>query len=151
MNPSGAIKSYKYCGALDGVEGWYRFAEIICKEPVIAMGSENQYIEALIRQSFNNYLGCFHKVSLYLVYNDKAKMVAAGEGTCVLSKVRAVRKDNIIFLDVYSSAIRNTTELLVNIPIKTSIISAKCVDPYLVPETSDGEIIVCSIDLKDNI
>ena len=151
LNPSGAIKSYKYCRALEGGEGWYRFAEIICRESIIAIGAEYQYIEALIRQSFNNSLGCFHKVSLYLVYDDKAKMVAAGQGTHVLSKVRAVRKDNIIFLDVYSSAIRNTTELLVNIPIKTSIISAKCVDPYLVPETSDGEIIVCSIDLKDNI
>ena len=151
LNPSGAIKSYKYCRALESGEGWYRFAEIICSEPVIAIGAEYQYIEALIRQSFSNSLGCFHKVSLYLVYDDKAKMVAAGQGTHVLSKVRAVRKDNIIFLDVYSRAIRNTTELLVNIPIKSSIISAKCVGPYLVPETSDGEIIVCSIDLKDNI
>ena len=97
LNPSGAIKSYKYCRALEGGEGWYRFAEIICRESIIAIGAEYQYIEALIRQSFNNSLGCFHKVSLYLVYDDKAKMVAAGQGTHVLSTpVRFVIQQNFL-------------------------------------------------------
>lgn len=152
LNPSNAIRSYKRIGymATSGA-GWYRFAEIICLYDVIAKGSECQYIETVVRQTFNNSLGCFHKVSLYLIYDDRTKMTVVGQGTNVLAKVRAVRKDNIIYLDVYSSAIKNETEFLINVPFKGSITSVKCVEPHLVPETADGEIIVCSVNLANNI
>ena len=148
LNPSNAIRLYKRVGYLaTSGGGWYRFAEIICLSDVIAKGSECQYIETTVRQTFNNALGCFHKVSLYLIYADRAKMTVVGQGTNVLNKVRAVRKNNIIYLDVYSSTIKNETEFLINIPFKGSITSAKCVEPHLVPETADGEVIVCSVDL----
>ena len=152
LNPSNAIRLYKRVGYLaTSGGGWYRFAEIICLSDVIAKGSECQYIETTVRQTFNNALGCFHKVSLYLIYADRAKMTVVGQGTNVLNKVRAVRKNNIIYLDVYSSTIKNETEFLINIPFKGSITSAKCVEPHLVPETADGEVIVCSVDLADNV
>lgn len=152
LNPSNAIRLYKRVGYLaTSGGGWYRFAEIICLYDVIAKGSECQYIETTVRQTFNNALGCFHKVSLYLIYADRAKMTVVGQGTNVLNKVRAVRKNNIIYLDVYSSTIKNETEFLINIPFKGSITSAKCVEPHLVPETADGEVIVCSVDLANNV
>lgn len=152
LNPSNAIRSYKKVGylAISGA-GWYRFAEIICSSDTIARGSECQYIEVLIRQSFNNSYGCFHKVSLYLIYADRSKMTVVGQGTNALAKVRAVRKDNIIYLDVYNNTIKNETEFLINIPFKDNIMSARCIDTNLVPETSDGEVVVCSVDLASNI
>lgn len=152
LNPSNAIRSYKRVGyiATSGA-GWYRFAEIICLSDVVARGSEYQYIEAVVRQTFNNSFGCFHKVSLYLIYEDRTKMTVVGQGINVLDKVRAVRKNNIIYLDVYSSAIKNETEFLINIPFKGSIMSARCIDTNLVPETSDGESIVCSVNLPSSV
>lgn len=87
LNPSNAIRSYKKVGYLaTSGAGWYRFAEIICLSDVIAKGSECQYIEAVVRQTFNNSLGCFYKVSLYLIYDDRAKMTVVGQGTNVLKK-----------------------------------------------------------------
>lgn len=152
LNPSNAIRSYKRVGYLaTSGGGWYRFAEIIFTYDTTAKGSECQCIEATIRQTFNNSLGCFHKVSLYLIYDDRAKMTVVGQGTNVLTKVRAVRKDNIIYLDVYSSTIKNETEFLINIPLKGGIMSARCIDINLVPETSDGELIVCSVNFATNI
>ena len=151
-NPPDAIRSYVYCYELEtSGEGWYRFAKIIFKNSTTAEGSEYQYVETLVRQTFNNAVGCFHKISLYLIYKDKAKMVATGQGTNVLSAVRAVRKDNIIYLDVYSTAIKNTTEFLINIPIKSSIASARCIEPYWVSKDSEDEIVVCSKVLTTNI
>lgn len=78
-------------------------------------------------------------------------MTVVGQGTNALKKVRAVRKDNIIYLDVCNSTIKNETEFLINIPFKDNITSAKCVEPHLVPETADGEIIVCSVNFATNI
>lgn len=152
LNPSNAIRSYKRVGYLaTSGGGWYRFAEIIFTYDTVAKGSDCQCIEATIRQTYNNGLGCFHKVSLYLIYADRAKMTVVGQGTNVLTKVRAVRKDNIIYLDVYSSTIENETEFLINIPLKGDIMSARCIDTNLVPETSDGELIVCSVNFATNI
>lgn len=62
-----------------------------------------------------------------------------------------MRKDNIIYLDVYNNTIKNETEFLINIPFKGDIMSARCIDTNLVPETSDGELIVCSVNLANNV
>lgn len=152
LDPSSAIRSHKKIDYLaTSGAGWYRFAEIICGHEIIAKGSEYQYVEVLIRQTFNNSFGCFYKVSLYLIYDDRAKMIVVGQGINVLSKVRAVRKNNIIYLDVYNNTILNETEFYISIPIKGSIISARCIETNLVPEISDGEKIVCSTNLATNV
>lgn len=102
-------------------------------------------------QMYNFAPGCFHKINIYMKIPDSAKITAIGQNATVVKKVRAVRKDNVIFLDMYSSQISNDTYVLLNIPFGARITSAQCIKPYLVPETADGEVIVCSIDLADNI
>lgn len=151
LNPSGAIRLY-----LDktiGIEGagWYRFAKIVCDVDTIAKGSTYICIETLIRQLFSNALGCFHKIDFYLIYSDSARISVTGYNTNVLKRVRIVRSGNTIFLDVYSGAFINSTEILSFIPFNEGIQSAEHVEAYLVPEISDGEVIVRSVDLADNI
>lgn len=84
---------------------------------------------------------------------DKAKISSSGIGTLNLTKVRVVRKSNILYFDVFSRGYNNGTYTLLNIPMNnTIIISAKAYSNVkIVPETADGEVIVCSIDLADNI
>lgn len=151
LNPSGAIRLYseKAIGA-EGA-GWYRFAKITCEADTIAKGSTYMLIETLIRQTFSNALGCFHKIDFYLIYNDNARISVTGHNSNVLKKVRIVRNGNTIFLDVYSSAIINATEMLSFIPFNSGIQSAENVKIHLVPETADGEVIVRSVELVDNI
>lgn len=151
LNPSEAIRLYVDKAIGQEGAGWYRFAKIICVVDTIAKGSTYTLIETLIRQSFSNGLGCFHKIDFYLIYSDSAKISVTGHNSGVLKKVRIVRNDNTIFLDVYSNAVINSTEILSFIPFKEGIQSAECIKVCLVPETSDGEVIVCSVDLANNI
>lgn len=151
LNPSSSIKAYIKCYPGASGMGWYRFSEIIFENSSLASGAICHCIEILIMQMYNFAPGCFHKINIYMKITDIAKITAIGQNAAVLKKVRAVRKDNIIFLDIYSSQINNDTYVLLNIPFGARITSAKCIEPYLVPETSDGEVIVCSVDLADNI
>lgn len=151
LNPSSSIKAYIKCYPGASGMGWYRFSEIIFENSSLASGAICHCIEILIMQMYNFAPGCFHKINIYMKITDSAKITAIGQNAAVLKKVRAVRKDNIIFLDIYSSQINNDTYVLLNIPFGARITSAKCIEPYLVPETSDGEVIVCSVDLADNI
>ena len=151
LNPSGAIRLYSDKSIGNEGAGWYRFAKITCKVDTIAKGSTYILIETLIRQTFSNALGCFHKIDFYLIYNDSARISVIGYNTTVLKRVRIVRSGNTIFLDVYSGAFINSTEILSFIPFNEGIQSAEHVEAYLVPEISDGEVIVCSIDLANNI
>lgn len=151
LNPSGAIRLYSDKAIVIEGAGWYRFAKIVCGADTIAKGSTYICIETLIRQSFSNALGCFHKIDFYLIYSDSARISVTGYNTNVLKRVRIVRSGNTIFLDVYSGAFINSTEILSFIPFDEGIQSAEHVEAYLVPEISDGEVIVRSVDLADNI
>lgn len=151
LNPSSSIKAYIKCYPGGNGEGWYRFSEIIFENSSLASGALCHCIEVLIMQMYNFAPGCFHKINIYMKIPDSAKITAIGQNAAVLKKVRAVRKDNIIFLDIYTSQISNDTYVLLNIPFGARITSAQCIKPYLVPETADGEVIVCSVDLADNI
>lgn len=124
---------------------------ITCETDTTAKGSTYILIETLIRQTFSNALGCFHKIDFYLIYSDSARISVTGHNSGTLEKVRIVRSGNKIFLDVYSNAIINATEILSFIPFNEGIQSAERVEAYLVPEISDGEVIVCSVDLANNI
>lgn len=151
LNPSSSIKTYvEYMLGESGM-GWYRFAEITFENLTLANGAMCHCIEVLIMQMFNFAPGCFHKINIYMNNPNSAKMTTIGQNAAVLKKVRAVRKDVVIYLDIYSSQITNDTYMLLNIPFGKGIISAQCIKPYLVPETADGEVIVCSVDLADNI
>lgn len=132
--------------------GWYRIAEIIFSEETSAKGSTSGLVEILINQEWNNQVGCFHKVKIALVYSDKAKISSSGIGTLNLTKVRVVRKSNILYFDIFSCGYDNGTRTLLNIPLPSHITSAKAYnDVKIVPETADGEVIVCSVDLANNI
>lgn len=132
--------------------GWYRFAEIIFNSETGAEGAGSNFIEILINQIWNSQVGCFHKVKIVLVHSDKAKISSSGIGTLNLTKVRIVRKSNILYFDVFSRGYDNGTYTLLNIPMTKIIISAKAYSNCkIVPETSDGEVIVCSVDLANNI
>lgn len=151
LNPSSSIKAYIRCDPGANGMGWCRFSEIIFENSSLASGALCHCIEVLIMQMYNFAPGCFHKINIYMKIPDSAKITAIGQNATVVKKVRAVRKDNVIFLDMYSSQISNDTYVLLNIPFGTRITSAQCIKPYLVPETADGEVIVCSVDLADNI
>lgn len=132
--------------------GWYRIAEIIFSEETSAKGATSGFVEILINQEWNSQVGCFHKVKIALVYSDKAKISSSGIGTHNLTKVRVVRKSNILYFDIFSRGYDNGTRTLLNIPLPSHITSAKAYnDVKIVPETADGEVIVCSVDLANNI
>lgn len=151
LNPSSSIKAYIASALGKSGIGWYRFAEITFENSAFSRGALCHYIEILIMQMYNSSAGCFHRINIHMKYSDSAKMTTIGQNITILKKVRAVRKDNIILLDIYSSQLYNDSYMLLNIPFGKSIISAQCIKPYLVPEISDGEVIVCSVDLANNI
>lgn len=152
LNPSAGIKLYTNFSIGRLGMGWYRFAEIIFNSEAGAEGAGSSFIEILINQIWNSQVGCFHKVKIVLVHSDKAKISSSGIGTLNLAKVRVVRKSNILYFDVFSKGYDNGTYTLLNIPMTKIIISAKAYSNCkIVPETSDGEVIVCSVDLANNI
>lgn len=152
LNPSSGIKLYTDFSIGKLGAGWYRFAEIIFSHETYAKGAGSTFIEILINQMWNTQVGCFHRVKIALVHVDKAKISSSGIGTLNLTKVRVVRKSNILYFDVLSRGHDNGTYILLNIPIHNGIASAKAYSNVeIVPETSDGEVIVCSVDLANNI
>lgn len=152
LNPTSGIKLYTkfQIGSL-GV-GWYRIAEAVFMNDVAAKGAASTFIEIMLRQTWNVQVGCFHKVEIILKHSDKAKISSFGIGTLNLTKVRVVRKSSILYFDVFSRGYDNETQTLLNIPFPSYITSAKAYsDAKIVSETSDGEVIACSIELADSI
>lgn len=151
LNPSSAIRSYVYDEIGKEGDGWYRFAKITFTELADAKGASYRLIEVLIDQVYSDSLGCFHKVDFYLKYADSATISTIGNNSATLQKIRMVRNNKTIFIDVYSVDKVNKTDILLYTPFIKFMNSAECVKPYLVPENSDGELIVCSSDLANGI
>ena len=152
LNPSAGIKLYTDFSIGRLGNGWYRFAEIIFNSESGAEGACSSFIEILINQIWQSQVGCFHKVKIVLVHSDKAKISSSGIGTLNLTKVRVVRKSNILYFDIFSLGYYNGTRTLLNIPLPTHITSAKAYsNAKIVPETADGEVIVRTVDLANNI
>lgn len=151
LNPSYARRSYVHGGIGKEGDGWYRFARITFRTESYAEGAGSELIEVMINQSYTNSPGCFHKVDFYLKYLDSAIISTIGNNSTVLKKIRMVRNNKTIFIDVYSVGIVNETKMLLYIPSDFGIDSVECITPYLVPENSDGELIVCSSDLANSI
>lgn len=152
LNPSADSKLFTKFSIGRLGAGWYRIAEIIFSEESSAKGATSGFVEILINQEWNSQVGCFHKVKIALVHSDKAKISSSGIGTLNLTKVRVVRKSNILYFDIFSRGYDNGTRTLLNIPLPSHITSAKAYnDVKIVPETADGEVIVCSVDLANNI
>ena len=152
LNPTSEIKLYtkSHIGSLGA--GWYRIAEAVFMTDTGSKGAASTFIEIMLRQTWNVQVGCFHKVKIILVHSDKAKISSFGIGTLNLTKVRVVRKSSILYFDVFSRGYDNETQMLLNIPFPAYITSAKAYsDAKIVPETADGEVIVCSVDLANNI
>lgn len=152
LNPTSEIKLYTklHIGSLGA--GWYRIAEAVFMTDTAAEGAASTFIEIMLRQTWNVQVGCFHKVKIILVHSDKAKISSFGIGTLNLTKVRVVRKSSILYFDVFSRGYDNETQTLLNIPFPAYITSAKAYsDAKIVPETTDGEVVVCSVDLANNI
>lgn len=152
MNPTSEIKLYTklHIGSLGA--GWYRIAEAVFMTDTGSKGAASTFIEIMIRQTWNVQVGCFHKVKIILMHSDKAKISSFGIGTLNLTKVRVVRKSSILYFDVFSRGHDNETQTLLNIPFPAYITSAKAYsDAKIVPETADGEVVVCSVDLANNI
>lgn len=151
LNPSSAKRSYVYGEIGKEGDGWYRFARITFRAEPSAKGGGSELIEVMINQSYTNSPGCFHKVDFYLKYVDSAIISTIGNNSTVLKKIRMVRNNKTIFIDVYSVGIVNKTKMLLYIPTDFGMDSVECITPYLVPENSDGELIVCSSDLANSI
>lgn len=152
LNPTSEIKLYTklHIGSLGA--GWYRIAEAVFMNDTVSKGAASTFIEIMLRQTWNIQVGCFHKVKIILVHSDKAKISSFGIGTLNLTKVRVVRKSSILYFDVFSRGYDNETQTLLNIPFPAYITSAKAYsDAKIVPETADGEVVVCSVDLANNI
>ena len=152
LNPTSEIKLYTklHIGSLGA--GWCRIAEAVFMNDTGSKGAASTFIEIMLRQTWNIQVGCFHKVKIILVHSDKAKISSFGIGTLNLTKVRVVRKSSILYFDVFSRGYDNETQTLLNIPFPAYITSAKAYsDAKIVPETADGEVVVCSVDLADSI
>lgn len=152
LNPASGIKLYSnfHIGKLGA--GWYRIAEAVFMTDTGSKGAVSTFIEIMLRQTWNVQVGCFHKVKIILKYSDEAKISSFGIGTLNLTKVRVVRKSSILYFDVFSRGYDNETQTLLNIPFPAYITSAKAYsDAKIVPETADGEVIGCSIDLGDSV
>ena len=152
LNPASGIKLYSnfHIGKLGA--GWYRAAEVVCANGDMASGAGSTFIEIMLNQVWNHQPGCFHKVKIILVHRDKSKVSSSGIGTLVLTKVRVVRKSTTLYIDIFGLECDNETSTLINIPFPAYITSAKAYsDAKIVPETADGEVIVCSINLANNI
>lgn len=152
LNPTSEIKLYTklHIGSLGA--GWYRIAEAVFMTDTVSKGAASTFIEIMLRQTWNVQVGCFHKVKIILVHSDKAKISSFGIGTLNLTKVRVVRKSSILYFDVFSRGYDNETQTLLNIPFSVYITSAKAYsDAKIVPETADGEVIVCSVELANNM
>lgn len=152
LNPASGIKLYSNFPIGKLGAGWYRIAEAVFMTDTGSKGAVSTFIEIMLRQTWNVQVGCFHKVKIILKYSDEAKISSFGIGTLNLTKVRVVRKSSILYFDVFSRGYDNETQTLLNIPFPAYITSAKAYsDAKIVPETSDGEVIGCSIDLGDSI
>lgn len=152
LNPTSGIKLYSNFRIGKLGAGWYRIAEAVFMTDTGSKGAASTFIEIMLRQTWNVQVGCFHKVKIILVHSDKAKISSFGIGTLNLTKVRVVRKSSILYFDVFSRGYDNETQTLLNIPFPAYITSAKAYsDAKIVPETTDGEVVVCSVDLADNI
>lgn len=152
LNPSAKIKLYTKFSIGKLGAGWYRIAEAVFMDDTASKGAASTFIEIMLRQTWNYQVGCFHKVKIVLVHSDKAKISSSGIGTLNLTKVRVVRKSSILYFDIFSRGYDNETQTLLNIPFTVYITSAKAYsDVKIVPETTDGEVVVCSVDLADNI
>lgn len=152
LNPTSGIKLYTkfHIGSLGA--GWYRIAEAVFMNDTGAKGAASTFIEIMLRQTWNIQVGCFHKVKIILEHSDKAKIFSFGIGALNLTKVRVVRKSSILYFDVFSRGYDNETQTLLNIPFPAYITSAKAYsDAKIVPETSDGEAIVCSVELANSV
>lgn len=152
LNPSAKIKLYTKFSIGKLGAGWYRIAEAVFMGDSASKGAASTFIEIMLRQTWNIQVGCFHKVKIVLVHSDKAKISSSGIGTLNLTKVRVVRKSSILYFDIFSRGYDNETQTLLNIPFTAYITSAKAYsDVKIVPETTDGEVVVCSVDLANNI
>ena len=152
MNPSAGIKLYTNFSIGRLGAGWYRVAEVVFASDTAAKGATSTFIEIMLNQTWNMQVGCFHKVKIVLVHSDKAKISSSGIGTLNLTKVRVVRKSNILYFDILSLGYDNGTRTLLNIPFPAYITSAKAYsDVKIVPETADGEAIVCSVELANSV
>lgn len=152
LNPSAKIKLYTRFSIGKLGAGWYRIAEAVFMDDTASKGAASTFIEIMLRQTWNTQVGCFHKVKIVLVHSDKAKISSSGIGTLNLTKVRVVRKSSILYFDIFSRGYDNETQTLLNIPFTVYITSAKAYsDVKIVPETTDGEVVVCSVDLANNI
>lgn len=152
LNPSAKIKLYTKFSIGKLGAGWYRIAEAVFMNDAVSKGAASTFIEIMLRQTWNTQVGCFHKVKIVLVHSDKAKISSSGIGTLNLTKVRVVRKSSILYFDIFSRGYDNETQTLLNIPFTAYITSAKAYsDVKIVPETTDGEVVVCSVDLANNI
>ena len=152
LNPSAKIKLYTKFSIGKLGAGWYRIAEAVFMGDTASKGAASTFIEIMLRQTWNIQVGCFHKVKIVLVHSDKAKISSSGIGTLNLTKVRVVRKSSILYFDIFSRGYDNETQTLLNIPFTAYITSAKAYsDVKIVPETTDGEVVVCSVDLANNI
>lgn len=152
LNPSAKIKLYTKFSIGKLGAGWYRIAEAVFMDDTASKGAASTFIEIMLRQTWNFQVGCFHKVKIVLVHSDKAKISSSGIGTLNLTKVRVVRKSSILYFDIFSRGYDNETQTLLNIPFTVYITSAKAYsDVKIVPETTDGEVVVCSVDLANNI
>lgn len=151
LNPADSIKICSHFSIGKLGKGWYRSAEIVCDTDTAAKGANSLFIEMLINQVWNVQVGCFQRVQIITKYSDEASISSIGLGTLNITKVRVVRKVNILYLDIFSRGYDDETKLLVNIPTPIYIASARAYDDMkVVPETADRETIVQSIELKDN-
>lgn len=147
INPDGITKNFYYRKNFGDTGGWIRFFKISYCDVSSSVGVEYDNCNVTISQYYNYDQGGVCNLDIIKDYPDKCYIIQRYNTLRVIKKFRVVRKDQDVYFDFYSTGVANIVTVIINIPRMVFLQDASIVDYLVVPEVSDGEKIIKSIDL----
>jgi len=147
LNPNGITKNFYYRKNFGDTGGWIRFFKISYCDANSSLGVEYDNCNVTISQYYNYEQGGVCNFDIIKDYPDKCYIIQRYNTLRVIKKFRVVRKYQDVYFDFYSTGVANIVTVIINIPRMVFIQDASIVDYLAVPEVSDGEKIIKSIDL----
>ena len=147
LNPNGITKNFYYRKNFGDTGGWIRFFKLSYFDAYSSLGVEYDNCNVTISQYYNNDQGGVCNLDIIKDYPDKCYIIQRYNTLRVIKKFRVVRKDQDVYFDFYSTGVANLVTVIINIPRMVLLQDASIVDYLAVPEVSDGEKIIKSIDL----
>ena len=101
----------------------------------------------VISQFYNAAYGGNCNLDILDDYPDNRYIIQRYNTLRSIKKFRIVRNGKDVYFDFYNSTYSNDTTVIVNIPFSRYISDASIIKYLVVPDVSDGEKIIKSIDL----